>query len=277
MSGQASEAQAGDSMATAPVSLRALLSLPATAAFLLALVYALGAIARSAELSKAHISTIDAFTLIPIQQYLNRGIQVLVQPSFLIVPVAFVAAAIYLEFELARAPKKKRRRDWELRSKTARVVLIAILVAQLIGLILFRPLFVVGVGCGAVLLAIIFFAVVRRGTRKQRARNFLANPSFGAALFVLTVFLAGASAFFEFVYPAALPTVALVTEAAPATTGPPGPIAGKLVTFADGNWYVADAGGEIVAVNGQMVRSATIRPGHRGADPTRETLFQLLH
>jgi hypothetical protein len=88
-------------------TLSALVTFPAATAFILGVIYAVGAVTRSAELSRAGVPVTVAFPLIPISQELARGIQIFVSPGVLIL-VLILAASLVLFDVFNRFPGRVR-------------------------------------------------------------------------------------------------------------------------------------------------------------------------
>ncbi len=254
-------------------SLRSLVSVPATTAFLLALVYAIGAIARSAELNHAGVQVATAFPLIPIEQDLARGVQVAVQPS-VVIDVLLLSASLAL-FVVAdelrthrQATRPKQNVDAERperqRSNAVQIGLVASGLGILTYAVLSTPVQFGAAAVGGVAAGFVLFMALPSG------RRFRPRVRFSPALVVISfaVGLGAASLCLELVDPAPLPSVSIETAGGGRTTG-------LLVTFADGTWYVAEPKHQLVAVDSRQVLRATILPGHR-SHLRQESLVHLL-
>jgi hypothetical protein len=127
------------------LTLSALVTFPAATACILGVIYAVGAITRSAELSRAGVPVTVAFPLIPIPQELARGIQIFVSPGVLILAVVLVALLVFFDFFIVRLEQVPAETSWQakldrfLRKHHRMLAFVAFLL--LAGWILLRPLF----------------------------------------------------------------------------------------------------------------------------------------
>lgn len=94
------------------LTLSALVTFPAATACALAVIYAMGSITRSAELSHAGVPVAAAFPLIPIPQELARGIQIFVSPGVLVLIPFLAVTLVVFESLLAVPARSITRPGW---------------------------------------------------------------------------------------------------------------------------------------------------------------------
>ncbi len=255
------------------LDLQALISFPATAAFLLGLIYAVGSITRSAELNHAGVPIAVAFPLIPIEQDLARGVQVVVRPSLLIGVILIVAGAAL--FIIANDVKKHGAALSQDQAGQVdavdpgprklgtleRILSLVVGSALIVFVAVSTPLVFASAAIGALVSVLVF----RAGPSSWRVPGRIA-----LGFLVMLVFLAFAvsSLFIELVAPPSLPTVTLQR-----TRG--GPLRGSLITLANGIWYVVAPHGQVLAIDSSDVQMATIMPG-RKSKLANESLPRLL-
>jgi hypothetical protein len=259
----------GDTLDETPVGggfgLQSLISIPATTAILLGLIYAVGAVTRSAELNHAGVPLSVAFPLIPIEQDLARGVQVIVAPSLLRGAI-FVVVGIAL-FIMADDLKKHRDTINQRKAVEAagagqaltgtattpgqqqkgivkRYASISFGSALLLYAAVDTPL----IFASAIIGGLVGFAIFRATPTPRRL-----TPALWVML--MAFMLAVSSLVIELVAPPSLPTVKLQR-----TLG--GPVSGPLIASANATWYVGAPGGGVLAVESRYVLTATIKSGH---------------
>lgn len=248
--------------------MQALISIPATTALLLALIYAVGAITRSAELAHAGVPVRVAFPLIPIEQDLARGVQVAVQPSVLIAAILIVigvglfilAAEIRTRSGTSNPSETSNHRK---AGAAERILSFGAGSALLIYSLTSAPLVFASTIIGG-LMSLAVLMTVSKGHRLRPPARV------APALVVMLVAIAfsASSLFLELVDPPPLPTVTLQST-------PGGAVSGSLITFADGTWYLGAPHGRILAIDSRDVLRATIASS-RPSKLSNENLWRLL-
>jgi hypothetical protein len=256
------------------MTLSALVTFPAATACILGVIYAVGAITRSAELSRAGVPVTVAFPLIPISQELARGIQIFVSPGVLILALLLFALLVFFDFFIARLEQVPAETSWQaklerfLRKHHWTLVFVALLL--LAGWILWRPLFLAAALLATLTVVLVLMLAAPEGKRHsvfRRGQRVKISPLLSVAAFVLGVSVG--LVFTELVDPQQLPQTTLVMERGAPLTGP-------FIAFADGNWYIGSPGHQVRAVDARTVRSAFIVAIPRRRRPFDESLFQLI-
>jgi hypothetical protein len=230
-----------------------LATLPALVAASVGVVYATGAIVRAAELEEAGVAAADAFPLIPIEQHLARGIQVLVSPEAIGFYVGLLVCSVLallitegLEGVVNRASKRwPGLRRWKLPpAGKSRVIAWCALGLVLIGTLVVRPLLLVLI----ILEGIILYAALRLteppttqlelsdrrpaeerfSLRERLRRRRLGRGTLLLMIATAVILVAGANAL---VYPRSLPCVELEKKSGVH-------VEGRLITVADQTWYL---------------------------------------
>ena len=258
----------------------ALVTFPAATAFILGVIYAVGAVTRSAELSRAGVPVTVAFPLIPTSQELARGIQIFVSPGVLILVLILAASLVLFDvFSIGsqgvseptgRQAGRQARVDSWFRKPHRMPVFVAVLLLVLAGLILWRPLLIATLSLAILAVVLVLMLAAPEGKRQsvfRRGQRLKISPILGVAALVLGVSVA--LVFTELIDPQPLPQATLVIERG-------APISGPLIAIADGNWYIRNPGHQVRAVDARTVRSALIVATRRRRRPFDESLFQLI-
>jgi len=256
------------------LTLSALVTFPAATACVLGVVYAMGSVTRSAELSHAGVPVTAAFPLIPIPQELARGIQIFVSPGVLVLIPILALTLVVFESVLAVPARPVTPSGWRakvnawLETKHGKVF-VSVLALVVLGVgIFWRPL-----DLASILLALatvlVFLMLAAPGGRRHRffRHRFRISSSLATAALVLGV--AVASVFNELVNPQPLAHATLYLDVG-------APIRGPFVALADGNWYVGAPGSQLRVVDARTVRLAVIVAVPRPRDRLQESIFDLI-
>lgn len=258
------------------LTLSALVTFPAATAFILGVIYAVGAVTRSAELSRAGVPVTVAFPLIPISQELARGIQIFVSPGVLILVLILAASLVLFDVfsigsqGVSEPTGRQAKVDRWFRKPHRMPVFVAVLLLVLAGLILWRPLLIATLSLAILAVVLVLMLAAPEGKRQsvfRRGQRLKISPILGVAALVLGVSVA--LVFTELIDPQPLPQATLVIERG-------APISGPLIAIADGNWYIGNPGHQVRAVDARTVRSALIVATRRRRRPFDESLFQLI-
>jgi hypothetical protein len=236
-----------------------IVTFPALTAFVLGLLYLAGSITRSAELSHSGVPVTIAFPLIPISEELARGLQIMVQTPIVIFALGLVFYVIVIDTQLRRPPKPTTR------PKLARGLKFAGGVAVLAFGYL-APVVMVGELVGtAITIGVFYIALPKPFSPRTHRLQISSN----VVVIAVVIAYASSAVVTELISPGLLPRATLAVEHGP-------PIAGSLITFSDGNWYLGEPQHQIRVVDGSRVVSAQIRQVHPRHDLISETLLQLI-
>jgi hypothetical protein len=252
----------------AGLSLSAVLSFPAAAAVALGGLYGVGALSRSAELSHAGVPVTVALPLIPLTQDLGRGVQIIVQPISFVIAFLFVVAFIYSDRLGTAAPlrgepttRRKLSRRWAIGTG---VVLLAAL--------LLRPLVLLAGATAIIVAVIVLLLAAPEGQRIELLKRAGPRARVRPGIFLICL-IAAVSVWaigLEFINPQPLPTAAL-------TMADGSFVSGRLITLADGTWYLAQGSqNQIRAVDASAVRSTLIVAHSNEKETGGESLLELL-
>jgi hypothetical protein len=254
------------------LTLSALVTFPAATACILGVIYTVGALTRSAELSRAGVPVTVAFPLIPISQELARGIQIFVSLGALIlVPILTVSLVLFDVSSIgSQGPEGTSRVDRWLRRNAHRMRVVVPVLLAVVGWILWRPLLLAMSLLAILAVVLILILAAPEGKRDsvfRRGQHVKISPLLSVAAIVLAISVG--LVFAELVNPQQLPQTTLVMERG-------APITGPFIAFADGNWYIGSPGHQVRAVDARTVRSAFIVASPRRRRPFGESLFQLI-
>lgn len=242
-------------------------SFPATVALLVGAIYAVGAIAQATALSKAGPAAKAEFTVIPLEQHLDKGIEVLVRPFSLLFIVVLLLAITTLE-SVARRPAPNAFRAL-LRRLATSPRLRAIVVLSF-GLVLAAAVYLRPVLVGALVVELVAtFGSITLLILAGPPPHSPSRATPGKVRLGFTIGVLGLLLYSAYITPQALPRASLNLESGPATIG-------GLVAFTDGTWYVATSPHDVEAVDAGRVVSVVIRPGRPYRLVGEETLPELL-
>jgi hypothetical protein len=233
----------------------------------LGVLYALGALSLLAELRGAGVATTAAFPLIPIEDHLSRGLDILFSRTGLLLAFLLIASTFVFE-ELAERRQAKAGegraaapggiRRWV--SENPRLS-VALLVAAYAALLVWRPILV---GQQLVAMTVAFLALSAVSHFARGAKLATSTRVLVTALGVATGFVARGYAF-----PAPLPLAEVTVLNAPS-------VKGEFIGIVDNAWYLAPRRGVIEAVGDRYVVTGRIMPRERAHDWQRRSLPELL-
>ena len=240
---------------------QAVTTLPALVAIVAGLLYATGALVRTAELREAGMTVRDTITLVPIEQHLSRGIAVALAPNTLIIVLVALLLGVVAHFLVKKEVKRARPRDTSRRQLAA--ALVVGIVALGIGIVL-RPLGFLAVALGVS--AAVWVIAAMSGpewTRTPRPASLI--PAVFTALGVMSVF-------FAMIDPQPLPQIRATISGAQK-------IRGGLIAHHGSKYYVATRNDRYTVVtDDQLASSPQIRSRHLSQDEkrTEQSLFELI-
>ena len=245
-------------------------SFPATVALLVGAIYAVGAIAQATALSKAGPAVKAEFTVIPLEQHLDKGIEILVRPFSLLFIVILLVAIATLESAAPKpAPHALRALRALLRrlagSRRRRAIVILLLGLVLAAAVYLRPVLV-----GALVLTLVatFGSVAVLVLGDSPPPHSLRRATRGKVRLGFTIGVLALLLYTAYATPQALQRVSLNLDSGPATIG-------GLVAFTNGTWYVVTSRNDVEAVDARRVISVVVKPGRPYRLVQEETLPEL--
>jgi hypothetical protein len=234
----------------------AVTTLPALAGIVLGLLYAIGALVRTADLRGAGMSVRDTITLVPIEQHLARGISVALSPETLLTVAVIVVLGLVLHWVLRR-----EQRDVSTRTSTRILVLvIALLAAVAVFGVVHRPFATLGAAlAGAAMVGVLAATGVSLPRRGQNAVEGLTPLTSIAALLIAVGVLGVTTALVD---PQPLPRARLTLD-----TGKE--IRGGLIAVRDGVWYLDVGEDELRGIATTAVVASEIHSRQRPDDERR--------
>jgi hypothetical protein len=231
-------------------------TLPALAAIVLGLLYAIGALVRTAELRGAGMTVRDTITLVPIEQHLARGIAVALSPETLLAVAGIVVLGLVFYWALRREQRDVSRRT----STRILVLVIALLVAVAVLGVVYRPFAALAAAlAGAAMLGVLAATGVSLPRRGQKALEGLTPLISIAAVLIAAGVLGVVTALVD---PQPLPDARLTLD-----TGKE--MRGGFLAVRDGVWYLDTGEDRLRAIPTWAIVVSEIRSRQRQSDKRR--------